>query len=85
MIEKIKYYKIVSIYPYYVLDSRAFWRFFKINDFKITEQYQETCERIRNQTEKFLVQMARIRTDPKKWNNLLRGLNLSLSQETKVC
>jgi radical SAM protein with 4Fe4S-binding SPASM domain len=55
------------------------------NDFKVTEQYQDTCRRIRQQTEHFLVQMAKIRTNSKKWNNLLKGIDLSFTDEMQVC
>jgi uncharacterized protein len=55
------------------------------NDFKVTEQYQDTCERIKRQTERFLIEMTKIRTDSKKWSNLLKGMNSSLSPEMKAC
>lgn len=56
------------------------------NDFKVTDQYEKTCDMIRKQAEYFIIQMAKIRTNTEKWNNLLRGIEAAFKDDgRKVC
>ncbi|RPH32209.1 MAG: radical SAM protein [Bacteroidales bacterium] len=55
------------------------------NNFKITEQYQDTCEIVKSQVENFLVNMAAIRIDETKWKNLLQSVDISYYKEARAC
>lgn len=55
------------------------------NDFEVTEQYQDTCKLVKSQVEDFLIKMAEIRIDENKWNNLLKSIDISYAENSKVC
>jgi uncharacterized protein len=55
------------------------------NDFQVAEQYEDTCKMVKSQVEDFLIKMAAIRMDEKKWNNLLHSIDISYVKKTKVC
>ncbi|NOQ24620.1 MAG: radical SAM protein [Bacteroidales bacterium] len=55
------------------------------NDFKVTEQYEDTCKLVQNQVKDFLFRMAEIRLDENKWNNLLKSVDISFTENTIVC